>query len=150
MIIETASASDVDVICALGRDVGEFEVSAETVGFWPAEVVAEAIESPEAVVVVARDGDSVVGFAMANLNQAFRKAIIENIYVVPAQRGSGVGRQLLERVCSIATIDRGCEYVAALVPTDAEAALATYLGAGFAQGKAFVWLDKSFAKEFRR
>lgn len=150
MLIETASASDVDVICALGKSVNEFEVSDQTVSFWPTEVVAEAVESPEAIVVVARDGDEVVGFAIANLSQTFRKATIENIFVVPAHRGSGVGRQLLERVCSIATIDRGCEYVAALVPTDAEAALATYLGAGFAQGKAFVWLDKSFAKEFRR
>ena len=150
MIIETASASDVDVICALGRDVGEFEVSAETVGFWPVEVVAEAIESPEAVVIVARDGDAVVGFAIANLNQAFRKAVIENIYVVPSARGGGLGRQLLERVCSIATVDRGCEYIAALVPAEAEGALATYSQAGFTRVNMFVWMDKSFAEEFRR
>ena len=150
MIIETAKASDVDVICALAKGVNEFEVGDETVGFWPSEVVAEAIESPEAVVVVARDGDEVVGFAIANLNQAFRKAIIENIYVAPSARGGGVGSQLLERVCSIATVDRGCEYIAALVPAEAEGALAVYSQVGFAKGNTFVWLDKTFAEEFRR
>ena len=109
-----------------------------------------AIESPEAIVVVARNEDELVGFAIANLNQVFRKAIIENVYVAPSARGNGIDLQLLERVCSIATVDRSCAYIVALVPTDAQGALAAYAQADFTKGNTFVWLDRTYAEEFRR
>ncbi len=53
--------------------------------------------------LVARDGDSVVGFASfavehGTLELECRRGLLSNLYVEPAYRGNGIGTALLERV----------------------------------------------------
>jgi GNAT superfamily N-acetyltransferase len=57
------------------------------------------IDDPESVVVIAEDGDHVMGFAQAFLIEgAATVGRIEWIHVHPDHRGSGLGEKLLERV----------------------------------------------------
>lgn len=46
--------------------------------------------------VAQRDDDELVGFAAVRLEEWNRRAAIWHLYVAPQQRGSGLGRQLLE------------------------------------------------------
>jgi len=44
----------------------------------------------------------------------------------------------------------GCEYVATLVPPDANSAISLYAQNGFDRGESFLWLDKSLSDSFKK
>jgi ribosomal protein S18 acetylase RimI-like enzyme len=48
--------------------------------------------------IVAEDQDAIVGFAAVRLEHWNRRAAIWHLYVAPGQRGSGLGRRLLDQV----------------------------------------------------
>jgi len=148
MTIRKATQADVDTIHELGNSVGEFTVNAETVNFWPKEVLANVIQSDDGLMFVAED-TGVVGFVIINYNHGFKKALIENIYVMPDKRGQGVGSKLLEHMFT-SLVDIGCQYVTSLVPPDAQGAIELYKRSGFSQGEQFVWLDRILTVDFKR
>ena len=68
--------------------------------------------------LVARDGESILGFVMFSVEsgvyeQDVRRGVVENLYVLPDIRGTGVGAALLaaaekaltERGCSVVSLD---------------------------------------------
>ncbi len=145
-----AQASDLRAIYELGQTVAEFEVNDQTVGFWPQAVVADAITSTDVLVIVARnDREELIGFIIANLNKTLRKVLIENLVVAPHARGRKVGGVMLAHLVAIVS-GSGYEYLAALVPLQAESALRAYGEAGFSRGHSFVWLDRTLSRHFRR
>lgn len=150
MKIRLAEANDLEALYALGQGVGEFEVSADTVEFWPKAILTKAIDSADVAIVVAEDAGELVGFTIANVNATLQKAIIENLFVSPAYRGKGMGGELVRYLCDVLTTTYRCSYIVSLVPPDAMGALQTYQQAGFAKGNTFVWLDASFSDEFKR
>ena len=150
MNIRLAENADMEQLYALGQGVSEFEVSEETVEFWPKAILAEALGSPDVAVVVAEDGGKLVGFALANINTTLQKAIVENLFVASTSRGQGLGGELIRHLCAVVTTAYACNYVISLVPPEAEAALQTYQQAGFTKGHTFVWLDKVYVDDFRR
>jgi ribosomal protein S18 acetylase RimI-like enzyme len=48
--------------------------------------------------IVAEDHDTIVGFAAVRLEHWNRRAAIWHLYVAPQQRGTGLGRRLIDRV----------------------------------------------------
>src|SRR2546430_6945712 len=117
-----AQETDINVIYELGKNIPEFEVNEHTVLFWPKEILKAAITSQDVCIIVARaENDQIVGFIIANCNKTLKKAIIENIYVKPENRGQGVSAEMLAHMLSTIK-DYGCEYVATLVPQNAEKA----------------------------
>lgn len=147
--IRAAQKSDAHNLHEFGRGIKEFQVNSDTVNFWPESILHDAVQSEDAVVLIACDDDQTVGFLIANCNKSLRKAIIENIYVSPESRNQGVGRELLEQL--IATLEStGYEYVATLVPQNAEGAASLYIDAGFSEGELFRWLDKAISTRFIR
>jgi ribosomal protein S18 acetylase RimI-like enzyme len=147
MMIRPAKQSDVDALYALAANVPEFKVSDTTVSFWPKAILAAAIDAPDVYLFVATEANELAGFVLANANASLRKLTIENIYVVPAARGSQIGDQLLAAVIDAAK-QGGYEYVATLIPPTAKGAAQLYERAGFATGETFVWLDKPLTQEF--
>lgn len=148
MNIRQAAVEDADTIYELGKSVEEFAVNDETVTFWPKELLVQAIQSEDALIFIAED-EAMVGFVIVNYNRSFKKAIIENMYVSPDKRGQSIGDQLLEdAIQQLITMD--CEYVATLVPPNAQGALDLYFRNGFSQGETFVWLDRPMATTFKR
>jgi ribosomal protein S18 acetylase RimI-like enzyme len=148
MNIRRAIIEDANAIYELGKSVEEFAVNNETVTFWPKELLVQAIQSEDALIFIAED-EAIVGFVIVNYNHSFKKAIIENMYVSPDKRGQGISDQLLEGAIR-QLIAMGCEYVATLVPPNAQGALDLYSRNGFSQGETFMWLDKPMAKTFKR
>jgi len=148
MNIREAAIDDIDAVHELGSSVDEFKVNDETVNFWPKELLVQAAQSSDALILVAED-EGIFGFLVVNYNKSLKKALIENIYVRPDKRDQGIGEQLLEQMFKLLP-GIGCEYVATLVPPDARGALELYQRNGFSKGESFVWLDKSLSEEFRK
>lgn len=147
--IREAVGADAGALHVLGGDVAEFSVNEATVSFWPEEILQKATESDDVVVFVAEEEDgAMAGFIIAAYVEGLRKATIENIYVTPDVRGQGIGEALLRQLLAALQV-RGCQYVATLVPADADGAIRLYTEAGFERGEVFLWLDMPLTDVFK-
>lgn len=147
--IRSAILSDLDELYKLGQDVQEFSVNEDTINFWPKSSLENALESDDVIILVAENQSSLIGFIIATYNEGLKKSTIENIYVASEHRDTGVGDQLLHSLLDILS-SRRCDYVATLIPENAPGASKLYKSAGFAEGKTFLWLDKSLSDGFKR
>ena len=145
--IRPAVVSDLEDIHKVGNTVPEFEVSEATVSFWPKEVLQNAIISEEVIVLVAELGPELCGFIIASYSAGLRKTTIENIYVKPDKRGQGCADALLENLEKNLR-EKGCDYIATLVPPTASGAIELYERRGFSKGHTFLWMDKSLGEAF--
>ncbi len=110
-MIRAATAADVSAILALVHELAEYERAADAV-----EATEEQLhdvhfgERPAAFCDVAEVDGEVVGFAVWFLNFSTwlgRHGIyLEDLYVRPAQRRSGIGRELLQTLAA-RCVERG-------------------------------------------
>ena len=112
LVLRFATPEDVATILRFVRELAEFEREADKVVATEA-LLHEAMfgERPVAEAVMAeRDGES-LGMALFFHNfstwTGWRGLYLEDLYVTPAARGSGVGKALLSHLAAIA-VDRGC------------------------------------------
>src|SRR5207245_10380085 len=109
--IRPATSDDVPVIAELIRGLARFEKLEHEV-VMTEDLLAAGLfgERPYAEVVLAVDEHRPVGFALFFHNFSTflgRPGIyLEDLFVVPEERGSGVGRGLLEHLARLA-VDRG-------------------------------------------
>lgn len=109
--IRPAAPADVPAIVGLIRELAEFEQLSHLVQT-SAERLHEHLFGARPVVeaVVAEVGGQVVGFALFFTNYSTFLSLpglyLEDLYVQPAQRGSGLGRALLRHLAQIA-VQRG-------------------------------------------
>jgi len=110
--IRFARPEDVSTILRFVRELAEFEREADKV-VATEELLHEAMfgERPVAEAVIAeRDGEP-LGMALFFHNfstwTGWRGLYLEDLYVTPEARGSGVGGALLRHLAAIA-VDRGC------------------------------------------
>ncbi len=107
-----AEAADVPVIAELIRGLARFEKLEGEVTMTE-ELLAKNLFGPRpyAETLIAQEGPAVVGFALFFHNFSTFLAqpgiYLEDLFVVPEQRGRGFGRALLERLAQIA-VERGC------------------------------------------
>jgi GNAT superfamily N-acetyltransferase len=110
--IVAAREADVAVILDLIRGLADYERMADQVVATEAGL-REALfgAHPHAEVVLAKDGDRAVGFALFFHNFSTflgRPGLyLEDLFVLPEWRGRGVGRQLLLHLAAIA-VSRNC------------------------------------------
>src|SRR3989441_13313556 len=110
--IRPATRTDVPVIAELIRGLARFEKLEHEV-VMTEDLLAAGLfgERPYAEVLLAEDEGQAVGFALFFHNFSTflgRPGIyLEDLCVVPEERGSGVGRGLLEHLARLA-VDRGC------------------------------------------
>ena len=112
LVLRFATPGDVATILRFVRELAEFEREADKVVATEA-LLHEAMfgERPVAEAVIAeRDGEP-LGMALFFHNfstwTGWRGLYLEDLYVTPEARGSGVGGALLRHLAAIA-VDRGC------------------------------------------
>ena len=110
--IRAARKTDVPLIARLIRDLARYEKLEHEVTMTE-EKVDRALfgKRPYAETLIAEEDEEALGFALFFHNFSTFLAqpglYLEDLYVVPAARGKGVGRALLERLAQIA-IEREC------------------------------------------
>ena len=110
--IRPAEPRDVAAIVGLIRELAEFEQLAHLVQATPEKLHPHLFgERPAAEAVVAEAQGQVVAFALFFTNFSTFLAqpglYLEDLYVQPAHRGTGLGRALLEHLGALA-VQRGC------------------------------------------
>jgi GNAT superfamily N-acetyltransferase len=110
--IRAATAADVPVILDFIKGLADYEKLRDEVTATE-EVLREELFGPRAVseVILAYAGETPVGFALFFHNFSTfvgrRGLYLEDLYVLPAWRGMGVGRQLLAFLARVA-VERKC------------------------------------------
>jgi GNAT superfamily N-acetyltransferase len=110
--LRSATRADVPVIAELIRGLARFEKLEQEV-VMTEELLATGLfgERPYAEVVLAEDDGRPVGFALFFHNFSTflgRPGIyLEDLFVLPEQRGQGIGRQLLAHLARLA-VERRC------------------------------------------
>ena len=112
MSVRPVTADDVDVVVGLVRELADYEKSLDEARMTPAQL-REALfgDSPALFGHVAEDDDgTVVGFALWFLNfstwRGTHGVYLEDLYVSPAHRGTGLGRELLRTLAAVC-VERG-------------------------------------------
>jgi GNAT superfamily N-acetyltransferase len=110
--LRPAQKADLPAIVGLIRELAEFERLAHLVLVTPQTLEPHLFgERPVAECVVADVGESVVAFALFfhNFSTFLGKPglYLEDLYVQPAHRGTGLGRALLQHLGALA-VQRGC------------------------------------------
>jgi len=110
--IRSATKDDVPIVAELIRGLARYEKLEHEV-VMTEDLLAAGLfgERPYAEVVLAVDEHRPVGFALFFHNFSTFLGMpgiyLEDLFVVPEERGSGVGRGLLEHLARLA-VDRGC------------------------------------------
>jgi GNAT superfamily N-acetyltransferase len=110
--IHPATPADLDLIGQFIRDLAEYEKLAHEVRFAPAVLHAHLFgPTPRAEVVIGEQDGVPQGFALFFYNFSTfegRPGIyLEDLFVRPAARGSGLGKALLAHLAALA-LERGC------------------------------------------
>jgi GNAT superfamily N-acetyltransferase len=110
--VRPATVDDVPVILRLIKDLAEYEKLADQVVANEASLRGVLFGArPAAEVILAHAGGEPVGFAVYfhtfSTFLARPGIYLEDLFVVPAWRSRGVGKQLLTRVAEIG-VERGC------------------------------------------
>ncbi|MFT3957286.1 MAG: GNAT family N-acetyltransferase [Piscinibacter sp.] len=105
--VRAAELRDVDAIVGLIRELAEFEQLTHLLQVTPQTLRPHLFgDKPVAEALVAEADGRVVAFALyfTNFSTFLAKPglYLEDLYVQPAQRGSGIGRALLSRLGAIA------------------------------------------------
>src|SRR5512147_322155 len=106
-LLRAAEPRDVPAITGLIHELAEFEKLSHLVQVTPETLRPHLFgDKPVAEALVAEAGGAVVAFALffTNFSTFLAKPglYLEDLYVQPAQRGSGIGRALLSRLGAIA------------------------------------------------
>jgi GNAT superfamily N-acetyltransferase len=110
--IRAARPADVDAIHALIRELAEFEQLTHLLVATPAELGAALFAAQPAVeALVAELDGKLVGYALFFHNYSTflgrRGLYLEDLYVQPTQRGTGLGTRMLRRLAALA-VERRC------------------------------------------
>ena len=112
MALRRATRADVPEILRLIRALAEYEKLSQDVVATEAQLAQTLFgERPAAEVLLAEEGARAVGFALffQNYSTFLGKPgiYLEDLFVEPAFRGKGLGKQLLQAIARLA-VERGC------------------------------------------
>ena len=132
--IRFATASDAEVVKLMIHDLAHYQQHADRVRASTAVLKSQlSADKPPFECLIAECKGEPVGFALFygfySTWEARAGLYLEDLFVSPAMRGSGVGKKLLERLTSIAR-ERGCTQLDWMVQRDNHGAQNFYANFG--------------------
>lgn len=121
--LRPARSDDLDAVMAI--ETASFPTDA-----WSRSSMAATVADPDTSMIVATDGDAIIGYAAVLAPRAASDADVLTIAVAEAARGRGTGRALLQRLLAAAA-ERGASRVFLEVRADNPVATALYASTGF-------------------
>ena len=159
MSVRPIRPDDVPAVVGLVRELAEYEKALDEVRLTEEQLTASLFGDAPALfghVAVADDGvapGEVVGMALWFLNfstwRGTHGIYLEDLYVQPAHRGTGLGRRILARLDQIA-LEHGCRAVRLDTSDYLTPAVGLYRSAGYREvpaynenPKADLWFERS-------
>lgn len=135
MNIEPANLADIPQLCDLLEQLFSEESEFKCNRDLQSEALTQIIESPNAgTILVLRDGSSIIGMVnlLFTISTALggRVAILEDMVVQPARRGSRAGSTLMAAAINVARMG-GCRRITLLTDRTNQPAQRFYLRHGF-------------------
>lgn len=87
---------EVDAVYTLGTLTPEFQTGTSAPQMYSKEALLRAINDRDHIMIVALDGEQLIGFCMTAIDTALRDAEIHTLVVKPEYQGKGIGTWLLE------------------------------------------------------
>jgi len=132
---------DIDAVHALGARTSALSASDDR-GFWDKEELKVWIGENTDVLLVAKEGNDIVGFVLTSAHPPTKTATVEDIAVEKKSRGLGVGKQLLTE-CMECLRRSSITYLDASVQIDNDHARDFFSACDFEYGYDFVWMEKN-------
>ncbi len=112
LTIRPATPADVPLVLRFIRGLAEYERMLDRVTATEAALAEHIFGAhPYCEVLIAEDADGPAGFALYFFNYSTFLAspglYLEDLFVLPERRGTGIGRALLARLARVA-VERGC------------------------------------------
>jgi len=142
MHIEPIQEQDIEALIELAESEPAFQFEAQDIaGFWTQEQLLQWIREGHDILLKAVVDGQLVGFFLTQIHSPTRKAVIENIYVIPSMRRQGVAKLLLqEGLRQLAA--RQVSMVTALIAKENRSSLGFFEEHQFAEGGTFTWMYK--------
>ena len=139
MQIEKATVNDIPELCSLLAVLFSQEAEFEVDGHAQQAGLQAIISNPDiGIILLARHKDKVVGMVslLFSISTALggRVAMLEDMVVLPEQRGLGIGSALLNAAIKTAR-DNGCLRITLLTDSDNETAQGFYEKQGFVRSQ---------------
>ncbi len=137
-MVENVTTHDEEGFAAVGRLLHDFNTEYDEPSPEPGElaaIVRRRVADGQATVLLARDAArAAVGVAVVRLQPSLwsdaQEAYLAELYVVPARRGQGFGRELLVAVLDTSRA-AGADYAFLITSEDDHSAQRAYEAAGF-------------------
>ena len=139
MNIRDMEISDIPNVISLAKKESGFNVSEDTEAFWSDVQLRSWVRSGD-VLLVAEEGDQIVGFVLSALHKPTGKVTWENQLVSKDYRGRGVAESLIEEL-EKRLKEKGATYLHFLVKED-NRAWKYYVRKSFRLGYKFFWFGK--------
>ncbi|MBN2642795.1 MAG: GNAT family N-acetyltransferase [Victivallales bacterium] len=141
MRIREMRAEDIEEIVRIGTKEKYFQVSSSLDGFWSRKQLHNWIKSNDDVLLVAEDGDRMVGFAISSLHKPTGKATFENLWVDPSSRNRNIATKLsLHLIKGLKA--NGATYICGMTKTNNKNMLRLFDKLGFDKGYEYNWMGK--------
>lgn len=152
MKIRRATIEDQEEICVLIRQLEDYvKLERKPSERDLRETLAKLINSPNCLVLVAEDGDKIIGlltmWVRSTLFHGAESALIDELIVDKSYRGRGIGKELVKGAFAEAKL-RGCIEIEVSTEKNNQKAIEFYKKCGFTEEH--ILLEKELQKLSRR
>jgi ribosomal protein S18 acetylase RimI-like enzyme len=142
IVVRNMRFEDIPSVYRMGKSDSGFQVAeGEESCFWSLDQLESWVSAGEDVLLVAVDGEKIVGFVLTALHKPTGKVTWENELVLPGYQGRGIGSLLKEEMLRQLK-EKGAKYLHFLVKAD-NPNIAHY-EKRFPSGGLFRWFGKFF------
>ena len=134
------TTNDVAAVNAIGNETPELSVTEGNSLFWGIKRLTSWVKAEQDVMLVAAEGDEVVGFVITQLHIPSQIGYLSDIVVKSSARGQGIGAQLTQQAIKRMK-DLGITYIYALTQQNNQPIQLLLVQNGFDKGESMTWFE---------